>query len=236
MGRAARAADPQLVRRAEPGRRRQGLHVPTIDLSVQPGLVTDPSIGALVDSAFNPATSDELQLQPRTIELIGEVNDVLANASDTISDVRNNLTSSAETLGTQTVADLQSSTQSVASNMSALDSALQSLRGDLSATLESTGSSAIAELEQAVTAVDQLLGDTSAAIPAPRVDANGCRTTVASPKDGTSVFGSLLQVAGQLQGYARRPTSAAPSSATRSSPPSGPRRTMPTRTSWRKSA
>ena len=95
--------------------------VPTFDLSVQPGLVTDPSIGGLVDGAFNPAASSELELQQRTIGLIGEVNTVLARASSTISEVRNNLTSSAETLGTQTVADLQSSTQSVTSNMSALE-------------------------------------------------------------------------------------------------------------------
>ena len=87
--------------------------VPEFDLSVQPGLVTDPSIGALVDSAFNPGASEELELQSRTISLIGEVNAVLARASGTISDVRSNLTSSAETLGTQTVADLQSSTESV---------------------------------------------------------------------------------------------------------------------------
>ncbi|QBR92887.1 hypothetical protein [Nocardioides euryhalodurans] len=176
--------------------------VPEFDLSVQPGLVTDPSIGALVDSAFNPGSSDELELQSRTISLIGEVNAVLARASGTISDVRSNLTSSAETLGTQTVADLQSSTESVTSNMRALDGALQGLQGDLSSTLESTGSSAVAELDQAVTAVDQMLGDTSAPVPTAQVDGNGCRTTVAPPKGSQSIYGNLLQVAGQLKGYA----------------------------------
>ena len=177
--------------------------VPTIDLSVQPGLVTDPSMGALVDSAFNPAGSEELDLQRRTIDLIGEVNLVLTRASDTISDVRTSLTSSAETLGTQTVSDLQSSTQSVTSNMSSLDSALQSLRQDLSSTLESTGSSAVAELDQAVTVVDQLLGDTSAQVPTTGVRGSGCDTTVEAPRKGTSVYGNLLQVASQLDAYAQ---------------------------------
>ncbi len=176
--------------------------VPTIDLSVQPGLVSDPSIGALVDSAFNPASSGELDLQRRTIDLITDVNLVLARASDTISDVRTSLTSSAETLGTQTVSDLQSSTQTVASNMSSLDGALQSLRGDLSSTLESTGSSAIAEMDEAVSTVDRLLGDTSAERPSIRVDDQGCETVVPDPKQSGTVYGNLLQVAGQLDAYA----------------------------------
>lgn len=177
--------------------------VPTIDLSVQPGLVTDPSIGALVGAAFNPATSSELELQQRTIGLIGEVNTVLARASATIADVRRNLTSSAETLGSQTVADLQSSTASVTSNMSSLDAALQSLRADLSSTLEATGSSALAEMQQAVDAVDRMLGDTSAQPQTAQVRGTGCETTVADPKQAETVFGSLLQVAGQLDGYSR---------------------------------
>ena len=177
--------------------------VPTIDLSVQPGLVTDPSMGALVDAAFNPARSEELDLQRRTIDLIGEVNLVLSRASDTISEVRTSLTSSAETLGTQTVADLQSSTQSVSSNMSQLDGALQSLRGDLSSTLEATGANAVAELQQAVVAVDRLLGDTSAQPPTVGVNGSGCETAVAGPKQSDTVYGSLLQVAGQLGGYAK---------------------------------
>lgn len=71
------------------------LQVPDLDISVQPGLVTDPSMGALVDSAFNPATSHELELQRRTIDLIGDVNGVLARASSTISDVRRILSGSA---------------------------------------------------------------------------------------------------------------------------------------------
>ncbi len=176
--------------------------VPTFDLSVQPGLVTDPSIGALVDSAFNPATSGELDLQRRTIELITDVNVVLAKASDTITDVRSSLSSTSETLGTQTVSDLQSSTQSVTSNMRSLDGALLSLRSELDSTLKTTGSSAIAEMQSAVDTVDQMLGDTSAQPVTAPIRGTGCKTTVADPKQAGTVYGSLLQVAGQLKGYA----------------------------------
>lgn len=180
----------------------QDFDVPALDLSVQPGLVSDPSLGALIDSAFNPASSKELQLQQRTIELVGDVNTVLSRASGTVSDVRSNLTQSAETLGSKTVADLQSSTQNVAGSMRSLDGTITGLQRDLSSSFEATGSSALTELDRAVDAVDRLLGDTSAPVPTAQVDGNGCRTTVADPRTSGSVYGQLLQVAGQLRGYA----------------------------------
>jgi trimeric autotransporter adhesin len=176
--------------------------VPDLDISVQPGLVTDPSLGALVDSAFNPQASQETRLQQDTIALIGDVNAVLARAGGTISEVRQILSGSAETLGDKTVADLQSSTQSIASSMDGLSSTLRGLQQQVSSSLEATGSSSLAELEQAVQTVDSMLGDTNAKPPVVGSTGNGCQTRVARPGDASSVYGNLLQVAGQLTAYA----------------------------------
>lgn len=176
--------------------------VPAFDLSVQPGLVTDPSLGALVDAAFNPEAGEELALQARTIEVVAAVNAVLARASDTISDVRADLTSSAATLGTRTVADLQGSARTVTSSMSALGATLQVLRSDVSRSLDQAGTSALAELDRAVTTVDRILGDTTAQPPTLRLDGDGCRTTVPEPRTPDSVFANLLEVTAQLEGYA----------------------------------
>ena len=123
---------------------------PSFDLSVQPGLVTDPSVGALVDAAFQPGDSSERKLQARTIELVGEVNTVLARAGQTISKVRTTLDASAETLGSKTVGDLESSATGVASSMRGLDGSVKSLGRDLSSSLESTRSSALEQLLQTV--------------------------------------------------------------------------------------
>ena len=98
---------------------------------MQPGLVTDPSVGALVDAAFQPGDSSERKLQARTIELVGEVNTVLARAGQTISKVRTTLDASADTLGTKTVGDLESSATGVASSMRGLDGSVKSLGRDL---------------------------------------------------------------------------------------------------------
>jgi hypothetical protein len=176
---------------------------PAFDLSVQPGLVTDPSVGALVDAAFQPGSSSELKLQARTIGLVGEVNTVLARAGETISKVRTTLDSSADTLGTKTASDLQASATGVAASMKGLDGSVKSLGQDLSTSLESTRSAAVQQLLQTVDALDQMLGDTSVKPQPATVKGEGCDTTVAPPQNASSVYGNLIQVAGQLDGYAK---------------------------------
>lgn len=180
----------------------RNFQVPDLDISVQPGLVTDPSMGALVDSAFNPATSHELELQRRTIDLIGDVNGVLARASSTISDVRRILSGSAETLGQQTVADLQASTESVTTSMRTLNAALEDLDQEIGTTLAETESTALQELSDAVSTVDDMLGDTSRSAGTAGVVGDGCQLQVTRPQDGSSLFDSMLAVASQLNGYA----------------------------------
>ena len=175
---------------------------PDFDLSVQPGLVTDPSVGALVDAAFQPGSSSEMKLQARTIGLVGEVNTVLARAGETISQVRSTLDSSADTLGTKTVSDLKSSAVGVASSMRGLDGSVKSLGQDLSSSLKSTRSSALEQLLQTVKTLDTMLGDTSAKPHAAAVRGQGCAINVAAPQRSNSVYGNIVAVAGQLSGYA----------------------------------
>ena len=172
---------------------------PSFDLSVQPGLVTDPSVGALVDAAFQPGDSSERKLQARTIELVGEVNTVLARAGQTISKVRTTLDASAETLGSKTVGDLESSATGVASSMRGLDGSVKSLGRDLSSSLESTRSSALEQLLQTVKTLDSMLGDTSVKPQPAAVRGDGCAVAVAAPQGASSVYGNIVQVAGQLE-------------------------------------
>lgn len=181
----------------------QDFQVPDLDISVQPGLVTDPSLGALVDSAFDPQSSTELALQRDTISTIGDVNTVLARASATIGDVRKNLSSSAETLGQQTVTDLQGSMESVTGSMETVGSALTSLDSQITGTLKGTESAALSELQNAVQTVDQMLGDTSRGAGSAAVRGNGCSYQVSNPGKGSSLYDSMLSVAGLLNGYSK---------------------------------
>ena len=176
--------------------------VPVFDISVQPGLVTDPSVGALVDSAFNPSQSSQMRLQQRTISLIGQVTTVLARAGSSMDRVRSTLGKSSRTLGTKTVADLKSSTETIASSVKGLKGSVSGLGNDLNTSLSATESTTLTELEAMVTAVDQLLGDTSAKVPAATITGSGCEVSARAPKGADSVYGNLLRVVSLLNGYA----------------------------------
>ena len=176
---------------------------PTIDLAAQPGISTDLTVDGVLGSAFDSSTTSELALQQRTIELVGDVNTVLSRAGETITEVRTNLESTSETLGVRTAEQLKESSSSLASTMDGLSGQLGSLETDLSATVTGTQSTVLSQLQQTVSSVDSLLGDTSATAPAVTIDGDGCAAVVAEPGQTASVYGSLLQVSAQLDGYAQ---------------------------------
>lgn len=176
--------------------------VPTVDLSVQPGLVTDPSVGALIDSAFNPKNSDELTLETRTIALIGDVNDVLGRASGTISGVRKTLDASSKTLGTKTVQSLTEDTKTIGTSLKSSSDDIDSLGDSLQDSLKTTQSATLQRMSETVSGLQDLIGDTSASEPSVQTDGEGCATTVKASGGGSGVYGNLLRVSAQLQAYA----------------------------------
>ena len=176
--------------------------VPTIDIGVQPGLVTDPSVGALVDSAFNPKNSSELALVSRTIEVVGDVNTVLARASSQVSKVRKTLDSTSQTLGTKTVAALQADSKQLDASLKQSDTNLGALDKALQSSLKSTSSSTLQQLSDTVSQIDALLGDTSTKAPSVSVKGTGCTFEVKTPSAGGTVYSSLQQVTALLTAYA----------------------------------
>lgn len=176
---------------------------PTIELAAQPGISTDLTVDGVLGSAFDSSTTSELALQQRTIDLVGDVNTVLSRAGETITEVRTNLESTSETLGVRTAEQLKDSSSSLAATMTGLNSQLTSLDSDLTATVTGTESTVLSQLQQTVASVDSLLGDTDAGKPTVTIDGEGCAAIVAEPGQTTSVYGSLLQVSAQLDGYAQ---------------------------------
>lgn len=176
--------------------------VPTVDLSVQPGLVTDPSVGALIDSAFNPKNSEELALETRTIALVGDVNEVLGRASGTISDVRTTLDASSKTLGTKTVQALTEDTKTISTSLKSSSDNIDSLGESLRSSLQTTQSTTLQRMSETVSGLQDLIGDTSASEPAVQTDGEDCATTVKASGGGSGVYGSLLAVSAQLDAYA----------------------------------
>ena len=56
-------------------------------------------------------------------------------------------------------------------------------------------------MSETVSQLQDLIGDTSASEPAVQTDGEGCQTTVKASGGGSGVYGSLLAVTAQLDGY-----------------------------------
>ena len=175
---------------------------PSFDMAAQPGISTDLSSTGVVNAAFGSDTDSELALQRRTIDLISQVNEVLARAGSTITEVRSNLETTSATLGVRTAERLKESSSSLASTMQSLSGQLGSLKGDLGSTVSGTQSTVLQQLQETTTSLDALLGDTSATAPAPALDGQGCAAEPQPAAGGASVYGNLLRVSAQLAGYA----------------------------------
>ncbi|WP_141787577.1 hypothetical protein [Oryzihumus leptocrescens] len=178
----------------------KNFQVPSFDLGVQLGLATDDSTRSLVHSAFGDGGSSQLRLESDTIKLIGRVASVLADAGSQLNSVKEQLHFSAGTLGTRTVGDLTSSTQTVAASTKQLSGELSALASDLSAALNTTNSAAVAQMRASVQAVQALLGDTASPPAAPTVTGSGCTTEVTNKPQANSVYGQLNEVITQLNG------------------------------------
>jgi len=175
---------------------------PSIDIAAQPGITTDLSTSGVLDGAFGSSDDSELALQRRTIDLIAQVNEVLARAGGTITEVRTNLESTSQTLGVRTAERLQESSSALASTMQSLTGELGSLQSDLGATAKATQSTVLQQLQQTTSSLDSLLGDTSATAPGVTLDGNGCAASPTTAGAASSVYGNLLRVSAQLDGYA----------------------------------
>ena len=203
------------------------LTVPEISMAIYPGLVTDPSVQSLLDSAFRTDPGSALAQTSTTIEVLGQVNGVLANANAIVTKVRTNLDTNATTLASTTAADLASSSAALTSTMRSVGSTLSSLRSSLSSSLASTESTSTAQLLQVVNTVSALMGDTTQQVPTPTLEGTGCQAALPGPtptaggEDTASqpgatatpaapapavasrgLYGSLAQVSAQLQAYA----------------------------------
>lgn len=133
--------------------------VPTFDLSVQPGLVTDPSVQQLLEAAFSEDPSSTLRLETATIELVSDVNATLTTASAVLGQIRRELGTTAATLGQKTISDLQSSAALVSSSLSALAGDMDSLSSQMSGEMERASDDTVAQFRDTVDRMKDLLGD-----------------------------------------------------------------------------
>lgn len=164
--------------------------VPEFGLSVQTGLITDPSVQGLMDAAFRTDTGSQLALTTSTIEALSQVNESLAKAHAIVDRVSTTLTGNAGTIGTQTLADLTSSSQSLSSSMQSIGTDLSGLTQTLTQTLTSTQSSATSQLLQVVNTASAIMGDTSRPAQVPSLESLGCQAQPGAGPTAQALVGS----------------------------------------------
>lgn len=176
--------------------------VPEFTITVQPGVAADPSAGGLMTRALNPGALSEIQLLSRTIQLIADVDAVLGEASTTVAQVSTNLETTGKTLGKRTVADLTEAAASLESTLIGVSQQATSLGSQMSSSLQSTQSSLIAVLQSTVASTSAVLGDTTTQPSEPPITGSDCRAMVATATPASTIYGTLMQVVGQLKAYA----------------------------------
>ena len=187
--------------------------VPEFGLSVQTGLITDPSVQGLMDAAFRTDTGSQLALTTSTIEALSQVNESLAKAHAIVDRVSTTLTGNAGTIGTQTLADLTSSSQSLSSSMQSIGTDLSGLTQTLTQTLTSTQSSATAQLLQVVNTASAIMGDTSLPAQVPSLESLGCQAQPGAGPTAQALVGSQAPTPAGAAGPGDAASAAGPAAA-----------------------
>ena len=173
--------------------------VPSFDIGVQPGLVTDTSLTGLLDEAFSDDRGGAIDTEARTIGVIGDVTSVLTQAGAVLTDIETRLSDSAERLGAQTIADLQSSSAGVSEQLGSLSADLARLDGSLGEQLGGVQDDAVQALSSSLTEVKDVLGDPARIKPpTPQDGAEGCRVELGRDLSAPTVYGQLAAVSSRL--------------------------------------
>lgn len=181
----------------------ENFDVPSFDIAVQPGLNTDPSSAGALTAGAQSNGSEELEMQERTIDVVMSVNDVLARAGKTITDVRENLDTTSGTLGVDAAESLKTNSESLTKTMEGVHKQVEQLSDDLTANTEATNKETNEQLSEVVSAMDSMLGDTSSTPAAAGFEGESCGANVQKNGQNYSVYSSLSQVSSQLNGYAK---------------------------------
>lgn len=176
--------------------------VPDLEINVQPGIVTDPSINSLLESTFDPAKSTEFKTVNNTVEMLAELNGTLAQAGDTISAARQSLSQSANAIGAKTIGDLKASNDHLVESAKSMISSTETMGQGLKQSLSGAQDGFNAQLGSSLAEIRNLLGNPEEAKPVRRVDSEGCAVTVDEQREPRSLFSNLQAVSAQLDEFA----------------------------------
>ncbi|WP_370246667.1 hypothetical protein [Nocardioides sp.] len=185
---------------------------PTIDLSVQPGLVTDPSVLGLLDTVFGDGPGSVAQLDTDTLALVGQIDATLAEAATNLTDVQRALATAGDDLGTRTIDSLVSGQDLLRTELGGLITDLSDVRDGATSELDATGTAVTGQVDDSLDRVLAFLGDPDTLLAqwrarrsaeridrrAPRAD-DGCEVAVPTIDPRAPIYAQMLAIADGLQ-------------------------------------
>lgn len=135
----------------------ESFETPELMLSVQSGVTTDPSMGALVTAAFGvdgAARTTEQEI----VQTVSDVTKSLTEARDFVDEVHETLQSDVSTIAGRTFSDLQTSSRRVSSQLAATNEQLASISTSTESAISSASSGTRQSLNSLVASFTSLLG------------------------------------------------------------------------------
>ncbi|HEV2890480.1 MAG TPA: hypothetical protein VGX28_08895 [Frankiaceae bacterium] len=172
--------------------------LPELDLTVQPGLVTDLSLDRLIREAFRKDGTSQLSLENKTIVLISTVNRVLGDATQTLSEIERALSHDADTLGSRLIHQLAASSTQLTGAAGDLSLSLEQLDASLRASVAQTRDENVTALQKTVATLSDYIGHPDDEPIKPLPVTPGCAISTKGAKKATTLYGQLKNVSQQL--------------------------------------
>ncbi|GAA4114175.1 hypothetical protein [Enteractinococcus coprophilus] len=174
---------------------------PEFDLAVQAGFHTDMSFEGMLTSAFDTSAGSEYAMQQKAIELVAEINEVLTRAGTTITEIRQNLDHTSETLGVDAAQQLRQNSDDMVTEMQRVGEQLTALEAQVDGSLSGAETAMNSQLAEIVSSMSGMMGNTEATAPK-LVTGQGCAATVEDAESNGSLYSTFLILGAQLEGYA----------------------------------
>jgi len=169
--------------------------VPSFDLTVQPGLVTDPSVGALIDRAYG-ADGYAARQEGAAIALVQRVGRSLSDALDFVDQVHEALGQDVAHLGERTYRNLGSSSEDVLDHLGRTAEDLDVVLTDARSGLTQVGSDTHRGVQDLARSVAEILGSPGARPTMSETVVAGCSVTMPTLADGEArTVSATVQVA-----------------------------------------
>ncbi len=173
---------------------------PDFDIAVQPGLVADPSVDALIERGLGQ-DSDTAMVESSTIQLVAQVDTQMREALDFIDQVHEALQGDVTQISQATVAELEESSQATIDQLGSTRSQLESIQQAVQSGLGQGMSQTQQGMSALLDSLEDLLGST--ALPPETVGESVAGCTVTLPQlaqdDATTLSSSVYLIDAQLR-------------------------------------